>query len=192
MLAGHTVFYCKQKFIPPAVLIILRMEAFQIKRFNPTISNGAMECQSSWTAHLYCLAVRVSRGVGFDSRGYQIFWVVVGMERDPLSLMRVIDELQKKVAAPVYKTEINGRRYPLHWPRNTLPAEFSTKFPWSLGWYSSLAGPKATEPTFPGKRWHKTTISYHLCVTEWKLSFFFFVLWSHFICNRYKYFLQTE
>ena len=33
------------------------------------------------------------RGLGFDSRRYQIFWVVVGLERGPLSLVRSIDEL---------------------------------------------------------------------------------------------------
>ena len=43
------------------------------------------------------LVVRVSgcryRGLGFDSRRYQIFWVVVGLERGPLSLVRSIEEL---------------------------------------------------------------------------------------------------
>ena len=43
------------------------------------------------------LVVRVScyryRGIGFDSRRYQIFWVVVGLERGPLSLVRSIEEL---------------------------------------------------------------------------------------------------
>ena len=43
------------------------------------------------------LVVRVSgykyRGFGFDSRRYQIFWVVVGLERGPLSLVRSIEEL---------------------------------------------------------------------------------------------------
>ena len=43
------------------------------------------------------LVVRVSgyryRGLGFDSRHYQIFWVVVGLERGPLSLVRSIEEL---------------------------------------------------------------------------------------------------
>ena len=43
------------------------------------------------------LVVRVSgyrcRGLGFDSRCYQIFWVVVGLERGPLSLVRSIEEL---------------------------------------------------------------------------------------------------
>ena len=52
------------------------------------------------------LVVRVSgyryRGPGFDPRRYQIFWVVVGLERGPLSLVRSIEELLewKKVAAP--------------------------------------------------------------------------------------------
>ena len=33
------------------------------------------------------------RGLGFDSQRYHIFWVVVGLERGPLSLMRSIEEL---------------------------------------------------------------------------------------------------
>ena len=43
------------------------------------------------------LVVRVSgyryRGLGFDSRRYQIFLVVVGLERGPLSLVRSTEEL---------------------------------------------------------------------------------------------------
>jgi hypothetical protein len=34
-----------------------------------------------------------SRGSGFDSRRYQIFREVVGQERGPLSLVRIIEEL---------------------------------------------------------------------------------------------------
>jgi hypothetical protein len=55
---------------------------------------------------LYGQVVRVpgyiSRGPGFDSRRYQMFWEVVGLERGPLSLVRIIEELlERKVAAPV-------------------------------------------------------------------------------------------
>jgi hypothetical protein len=43
------------------------------------------------------LVVRVpgyrSRGPGFDSRAYQIFWEVVGLERGPLSLVSTTEEL---------------------------------------------------------------------------------------------------
>jgi hypothetical protein len=43
------------------------------------------------------LAVRVpgcrSRGPGFDSRRYHIFGKVVGLERGPLSLVRINEEL---------------------------------------------------------------------------------------------------
>jgi hypothetical protein len=43
-----------------------------------------------------------SRGPGFDSRPYQIFWQVAGLERGPLSLVRIIEELlERKIAAPV-------------------------------------------------------------------------------------------
>jgi hypothetical protein len=42
------------------------------------------------------------RGPGFDSRRYQIFCVAVGLERDPLSLVRINEDLlERKVAAPV-------------------------------------------------------------------------------------------
>jgi hypothetical protein len=34
-----------------------------------------------------------SRGHGFNSRRYQIFREVVGLERVPLSLVRIIEEL---------------------------------------------------------------------------------------------------
>jgi hypothetical protein len=44
----------------------------------------------------------ISRGPKFDSRRYHIFWEVVGLERGPLSLVRIIEELlERKVAAPV-------------------------------------------------------------------------------------------
>jgi hypothetical protein len=36
-----------------------------------------------------------SRGPGFDSRCYQIFWEVVRLERGPLSLVRITEELFK-------------------------------------------------------------------------------------------------
>jgi hypothetical protein len=46
---------------------------------------------------LYGLVVRVSgyrsRDPEFDSRRYHIFWEVVGLERGPLSLVRIIEEL---------------------------------------------------------------------------------------------------
>ena len=51
----------------------------------------------SVTDRLCGLVVRVSgyryRGLGFDSRRHQIFCVVVGLERGPLSLVRSIEEL---------------------------------------------------------------------------------------------------
>jgi hypothetical protein len=76
-----------------------------------------------------------SRGSGFDSRRYQIFWEVVDLERGPLSLGRIIEELlERKVAAPVYKTEINVRRDLFRWPRDTLyPLKLALTSPTSGG-----------------------------------------------------------
>jgi hypothetical protein len=54
---------------------------------------------------LYGLVVRVPgyrcRSPGFDSRHYQIFWDVMGLERGPLSLVRIIEEIFQEIAAPV-------------------------------------------------------------------------------------------
>jgi hypothetical protein len=42
------------------------------------------------------------RNPEFDSRRYEIFYVAVGLERGPLSLVRINEELlERKVAAPV-------------------------------------------------------------------------------------------
>ena len=53
--------------------------------------------ESLWLDRLCGLVIRVSgyryRCLGFDSRRYQIFWVVVGLERGPLGLVRSIEEL---------------------------------------------------------------------------------------------------
>jgi hypothetical protein len=62
----------------------------------------AGECKEYFTAGWLTmtasgLVVRVpgyrSRSPKFDSRRYQIFWEVVGLERGPLSLMRIIEEV---------------------------------------------------------------------------------------------------
>jgi hypothetical protein len=61
------------------------------------------------------------RGPRYNSRRYQIFWEAASLERGPLSLVRIIEELlENKVAAPVYKAEINGHGDSLRWPRDTL------------------------------------------------------------------------
>jgi len=45
------------------------------------------------------LVVRVSgyryRGPGFDPRSYQIFWVLVGLERGPLSLVSLVRSIEE-------------------------------------------------------------------------------------------------
>jgi hypothetical protein len=55
---------------------------------------------------LRCLVITVPayrpRGPGFDFRRYKIFLVAVGLERGPLNLVKIIEELLEfKVTAPV-------------------------------------------------------------------------------------------
>jgi hypothetical protein len=62
-----------------------------------------------------------SRGPGFDSGSYQIFWEVVGLERCLLSLVSIIEELLEwKISGSGQENRINGRGVPLRWPRDTL------------------------------------------------------------------------
>jgi hypothetical protein len=50
------------------------------------------------------------------------------------SNIRLRSYLNEKVAAPVLKTEINGREDPLRWPRNTLyPQKLALTSPTSGG-----------------------------------------------------------
>jgi hypothetical protein len=74
------------------------------------------------------LEVRVpgyrSRGPGFDSRRYQFFWEVVGLERGLLSLMRITEELLEWKSSGSGLENRYGRygpRDPLRWPRDTSP-----------------------------------------------------------------------
>jgi hypothetical protein len=57
------------------------------------VQNGCMLVKD----RLCGLVVRVPdyrfRGPRFDSRGYQIFWEVVGLERGPLILVSITEEL---------------------------------------------------------------------------------------------------
>jgi hypothetical protein len=76
-----------------------------------------------------------SRGPGFGSRYYQIFWEVVCLERGPLSLVGIIEGLLEwKSSGSSQENRINGREDPLRWPRNTLyPRKLALTSPTSGG-----------------------------------------------------------
>jgi hypothetical protein len=69
-------------------------------------------CQGSW--------LQILRS-GFDSRRYQIFSEVVGLERGPLSLVSTIEELLgRKRRGSGLQSQEYGLRDVLLWPRGTL------------------------------------------------------------------------
>jgi hypothetical protein len=62
-----------------------------------------------------------SRGLGFDSRLYHIFWEVVGLERGPFSLVSTIEEvLGRNSSGSGPEIREYGRRDPSRWPRGTV------------------------------------------------------------------------
>jgi hypothetical protein len=71
--------------------------------------------QSSW--------LQIQRP-GFDSRHYQIFWDVVGLDRSPHSLVSTTEELlgRKSSGSGLERREY-GSRDPSRWPRGTLYAQ---------------------------------------------------------------------
>jgi hypothetical protein len=89
--------------------------------------------------HLCGLVVRVpgyrSRGPGFDSKRYQVFWEVVGLERGPFSLVSTIEELLgRNSSGSGLETREYGSGDPLSWPRDTLyPQKLALTSPTSGG-----------------------------------------------------------
>jgi hypothetical protein len=58
---------------------------------------------------------------GFDSRRFQIFWEVVGLEQDPLSLVSTPEELtERKSSGSCLENRDYCRKDPSQWPRGTL------------------------------------------------------------------------
>jgi hypothetical protein len=82
--------------------------------------------QSSW------LQIQTS---GFDSRLYQVFWEVVGLERGPLSLVSTIEELLvRKLSGSGLESREYGHTDPFRWPRSTLyPQKLALTSPTSGG-----------------------------------------------------------
>jgi hypothetical protein len=58
---------------------------------------------------------------GFDSRRYQIFWEVVGLERGPLRLVSTTEELfERKSSGSGLESRDYGLGDPSRWPHGTL------------------------------------------------------------------------
>jgi hypothetical protein len=79
--------------------------------------------------------LQIHRGPGFDSRYYQIFWEVVGLERGPLSLVSTTEELLgSKSSSSGLENWNYGYRDPSRWPHGTLyPQKLALSSPTSGG-----------------------------------------------------------
>jgi hypothetical protein len=84
---------------------------------------------------LIILDKRLFRTMRFDSRSYQIFWEVVGLERGPLSLESTIEELlESKSSGCGLEIREYDRGDPSRWPRDTFyPQKLALTLPTSGG-----------------------------------------------------------
>jgi hypothetical protein len=65
-----------------------------------------------------------SRGLGFDSQHYQMFWEIVSPQQGSLSLASTTEELlSRKYSSSGLDNRKYGRKDPLYRPRNTLFAQ---------------------------------------------------------------------
>jgi hypothetical protein len=68
-----------------------------------------------------CGLVVRSRGPGFDSRRYEIFWEIVGLEWGSLSFMSTTEELlERNSSGSGLENRKYGRGDQLRWPLDTL------------------------------------------------------------------------
>jgi hypothetical protein len=112
--------YVTQLHVPPRP--VAGTSLLYLNERPPLWSSG----QSSW------LQIQMS---GFDSRRYQIFWEVVGLERVPLSPLSTTEELlgRKRSGSGLENREY-GRREPQRWPRENLyPQKLALTSPTSSG-----------------------------------------------------------
>jgi hypothetical protein len=55
---------------------------------------------------------------GFDSQRYQVSWELVSLERSPISIGSITEELlERKSSSPGLESREYGRRHPSRWPR---------------------------------------------------------------------------
>jgi hypothetical protein len=108
----------------PATAMVIRIELYVN---GPISAFCGLQGKSSW--------LQIQRS-GCDSHRYHIFPKSTG------SWLQLRSNLNEKVAASAWKTEITAIGDPPRWPRDiSLSAKVSTNFAekWrSLGWYSSL------------------------------------------------------
>jgi hypothetical protein len=106
------------------------------RKSNQTRTASWSSDQSSW------LQIQSS---GFDSRRYQIFWEVVGLERGPLGIMSTTEGLLGRNSSGCGQENLEySCGDPTRWLRDTPLSEkvVGTNFadnPRSLGWYTLLS-----------------------------------------------------
>jgi hypothetical protein len=119
----HEVYTLLTVSAPQDIRVILPLDLFQFFTVGQIIrirsfSGKLQGCCLSQVARVPSYR---SRSTGFDSRRYQIFWGVVGLEQGPLSLVSTIEELLgRNSSGSGLENREYGRGDQLRLPRDTL------------------------------------------------------------------------
>jgi hypothetical protein len=107
----------------------------------------------------------------FDSRRYQIFWEVVGLERGTLSLVSTLEELHgRNSSGSSLESREYGRGNPLRWPCDIL-------YPQRLTLTSPTSGVRSVG--IVRSRTKATDFSFLVDDENEKLRFEYFNLWTN-------------
>jgi hypothetical protein len=116
----------EQADVEVKVQILFGRCSVRITAFLPVYGGGISCCLSEDpTASVVCglwsvVWLQIQRS-GFDSRPYPLFWEVVALERNPLSLVSTNEELLgRKSSGSGLKSREYGGRDLSRWPRGTL------------------------------------------------------------------------
>jgi hypothetical protein len=113
----------------------------------------------------------------FDSRHYQIFWEVLGLDRGPLSLVSTTEELlERKSSCFGLENREYGLEDPLCWPHNTpYPQTLALTSPISSGLSVGIVRPRTEATEFVLREYLSSILMLLIQMLILPLSYVFFV-----------------
>jgi hypothetical protein len=122
-----------------------------------------------------------SRGSGFYSRRYHIFWKVVGLDLGPLSLVSTTGELRgRKMSGSGLEGRAYGNKDPSRWPRGTF-------YPQKLALTSPTSGSRSVGIVRSRTKAKEFSFSFFMTILEAEFQEIFCYLTLLYDCVLYTF-----